>query len=254
MITGGGGSLGRAMAIGLSQAGAQIIVIDVDLENATRVSDEINRIGGKAHGFGADLSSESVVEELFSKIDEISSIDILVNAITAAVNRYSPEEFPMDEWNTSLSVDLTSYFLTSRATAKRMIAVGKGGSIINFGSIAGVTALGRGSLAYSVAKGGITQLTRECAFAWAPHSIRVNCILPSQFINAGWTEFMNDPARSPLVDRVTSGIPLGRLGDPSEIVGPALFLASDAASMVTGIMLPVDGGNLAMNAGASLDW
>lgn len=254
VITGGGGALGRAMAIGLSQAGAQIIVLDVNLENANRVAEEVKGHGGKAHGFGADLSSESVVEELFSQIDKISNIDILINAISASVNRYTPEEFPMDEWNASIAVDLTSYFLTSRATAQRMISVGNGGSIINFGSIAGVTALGRGSLAYSVAKGGITQMTRECAYAWAPHNIRVNCILPSQFINAGWTGFMNDPARKPLVDRVTSGIPLGRLGDPDEIVGPALFLASDAASMVTGIMLPVDGGNLAMNAGASLDW
>ncbi len=254
VIAGGGGSLGNAMAVGFAQAGAQVVVVDVSLENATRVADEINQFNGKAYAFGADLSTESVVEKLFSQIDQISSIDILVNAISAPINRYSPEEFPIEEWNTSISSDLTSYFLTSRASAQRMIAAGNGGSIINFGSIAGVTALGRGSLAYSVAKGGITQMTRECAFAWAQHNIRVNCILPSQFINSGWTKFMDDPAHSALVNRVTSGIPLGRLGDPSEIVGPVLFLASDAASMVTGVMLPVDGGNLAMNAGASIYW
>jgi NAD(P)-dependent dehydrogenase (short-subunit alcohol dehydrogenase family) len=153
-----------------------------------------------------------------------------------------------------LSANLTSFFLTSAAAARRMIAAGRGGSIVNFGSIAGSTALGRGNLAYAVAKGGIAQLTRETAYAWAPHNVRVNAVLPCQFRNAWWDGNLADPSRRPLVDRVLAGIPLGRLGDPAEIVGPVLFLASDAASMVTGIQLPVDGGNLAMNAGASLDW
>ena len=133
-----------------------------------------------------------------------------------------------------------------------MISAGRGGSIINFGSIAGVTALGRGNLAYSVAKGGVAQLTRETAYAWAPHGIRVNAILPCQFRNAWWDDNLRDPERRPLVERVLTAIPLGRLGEPHEIVGPVLFLASDASSMVTGIQLPVDGGNLAMNAGGTI--
>jgi NAD(P)-dependent dehydrogenase (short-subunit alcohol dehydrogenase family) len=135
-----------------------------------------------------------------------------------------------------------------------MIAAGNGGSIVNFGSIAGENALGRGSLAYSVAKGGVAQLTRETAFAWASHGIRVNAVLPCQFVNDWWRGNLTDPDRRKLVDRVVSAIPLGRMGEPEEIAGPVLFLASQAASMVTGVLLPVDGGNLAMNAGASLDW
>ncbi len=133
-----------------------------------------------------------------------------------------------------------------------MMAAGRGGSIVNFSSIAGVSALGRGNMAYAVAKGGVCQLTREMAFACAPDNIRVNAILPCQFTNAWWAGIISDPTYEPLVDRVLSGIPLGRLGAPSEIGGPVVFLASDAASMVTGVMLPVDGGNLATNAGASL--
>jgi NAD(P)-dependent dehydrogenase (short-subunit alcohol dehydrogenase family) len=135
-----------------------------------------------------------------------------------------------------------------------MLAAGRGGSIINFSSIAGVSALGRGSVAYSAAKGGVIQLTRELAFAWAGNGIRVNAILPCQFLNDWWRGNTTDPDRQALLERVLSAIPLGRLGEPEEIVGPVLFLASAASSMVTGILLPVDGGNLAMNAGASIDW
>ncbi len=254
LITGGGGSLGGAIGLGLSQAGARVIVIDINLANAQKVADNIKANGGEAYAFAADLSTEPVVEAIFAKIDEIAPVDIVVNAISANIDRYPPEEFPTSEWDKTIASDLTSFFLISRAAAQRMIKAGKGGSIINFGSIAGVTALGRGSVAYGAAKGGVMQMTRDCSFAWAQYNIRVNSILPCQFINAGWTSFMNDPARATLVNRVKSGIPMGRLGNPEEMVGPVLFLASDAASMVTGVALPVDGGNLAMNPGGSLDW
>jgi len=254
VITGGGGALGGAIGLGLSQAGAQVIVIDISLANANRVVENIKSHGGSAHALEADFSTESVVEETFAKIDAIAPIDILINAISAPQTRYPPDQYPTEEWNKTIASDLTSFFLASRAAAQRMIKAGKGGSIINFGSIAGVSALGRGSVAYGAAKGGIIQMTRDCSFAWAQHNIRVNTILPCQFVNEGWTQFMNDPARAKLVERVKSGIPMGRMGEPGEMVGPVLFLASDAASMVTGIALPVDGGNLAMNPGGSIDW
>jgi len=254
VVTGGGGALGRVAAAALAEAGAAVAVVDLSEAAAATVA---AGLGGtdRAIGLGADLSTEAGVEHTFAAVDQaFPAVDILVNSISAPIDRHAPEDFPLATWNAMLAANLTSYFLCSRAAAQRMIPAGRGGSIVNFGSIAGETALGRGGMAYGVAKGGVAQLTRETAYAWAPHGIRVNAVLPCQFVNDWWRGNLADPDRRPLVDRVVSAIPLGRMGEPGEIAGPVLFLASDAASMVTGVMLPVDGGNLAMNAGASQDW
>jgi NAD(P)-dependent dehydrogenase (short-subunit alcohol dehydrogenase family) len=256
VVTGGGGALGRVVAAALAEAGASVAVVDLTEAAAAKVAAGLPEAGlGRAIGVGADLSSEAEVEGAFAAIDRaFGRVDILVNSISAAIDRHDPEEMPLPTWDAMIASNLTSYFLCSRAAAQRMIPAGRGGSIVNFGSIAGSSVLGRGGLAYGVAKGGVAQLTKETAYAWAPHGIRVNAVLPCQFVNEWWRGNLADPARRPLVDRVVSAIPLGRMGEPGEIAGPVLFLASEAASMVTGVLLPVDGGNLAMNAGASQDW
>jgi NAD(P)-dependent dehydrogenase (short-subunit alcohol dehydrogenase family) len=255
VVTGGAGALGQAIAAGLAGAGAKVVIVDLVEARSRAIAEGIVATGAEAIGVGADLALEAEVDLAFAGVDNaFGGVDVLVNAVSAPVDRHAAEDFPIGDWDVMLAANLTSFFLTSRAAARRMIAAGRGGSIINFSSIAGVSALGRGNMAYSVAKGGVLQLTRETSFAWAPHGIRVNAVLPCQFLNAWWMGNLVDPQRRPLVDRVMSAIPLGRMGEPAEIVGPVLFLASDAASMVTGVFLPVDGGNLAMNAGASLDW
>ena len=266
VVTGGGGALGRVVAAALAEAGASVAVVDLSEANAVKVAADLAQTDlaqtdlaqtdpARAIGLGADLSSEEGVEATFAAVDQaFGRVDILVNSISAAIDRHDPQDFPLATWNAMLAANLTSYFLCSRAAAQRMIPAGRGGSIVNFGSIAGMNALGRGGMAYGVAKGGVAQLTRETAYAWAPHGIRVNAVLPCQFVNDWWRGNLADPDRRELVDRVTSAIPLGRMGEPEEIAGPVLFLASEAASMVTGVLLPVDGGNLAMNPGASLSW
>ncbi len=252
VVTGGGGALGRVVAAALAEAGASVAVVDLSEANAAQVA---GAIAPAAIGIGADLSSEEEVEATFAAVDQaFGRVDILVNSISAAIDRHGPENMPLATWDAMIASNLTSYFLCSRAAAQRMIPAGRGGSIVNFGSIAGSSVLGRGGMAYGVAKGGVAQLTKETAYAWAPHGIRVNAVLPCQFVNDWWRGNLADPDRRPLVDRVVSAIPLGRMGEPDEIAGPVLFLASEAASMVTGVVLPVDGGNLAMNAGASYDW
>jgi NAD(P)-dependent dehydrogenase (short-subunit alcohol dehydrogenase family) len=255
VVTGGGGALGSEICAGLSDAGASVAVVDLRFEDAARVATRINAGGSKAIAIAADVSSEADVARLFDEMDRVfHRVDILVNGVSAPVERTQPENVTLEAWRHMLETNLTSYFLCSKAAARRMIDSARGGNIINISSIGGVTSLGRGAMAYGVAKGGVVQLTRETSLAWAQHKIRVNAILPCQFTNSWWAERQVDPESQALVCRVLAGIPLGRLGEPREIVGPVLFLASEAASMVTGALLPVDGGNLAMNAGGSIDW
>lgn len=137
-----------------------------------------------------------------------------------------------------------------------MIARGQGGSIVNISSIAGSSALGRGNFVYSVAKGGVNQFTRELALEWSSHRIRVNAIQPAQIMTPAVKRMFEDPRLDPasLEQRILRGIPLGRIGRPEDVAKAVLFLASDAAEWVTGVMLPVDGGNLAMNSGADKVW
>jgi NAD(P)-dependent dehydrogenase (short-subunit alcohol dehydrogenase family) len=255
VITGGGGALGSEICAGFARAGAVVMVVDINIDNARRVAEAIIAEGGRAMALSGDVSKEPDVHQIFDEIHRAhKKVDILVNGISAAIERCPPEEVTLEQWKYMLDTNLTSYFLCSQYAARGMIQAGGGGSIINISSIGGATALGRGAMAYGVAKGAILQLTRETSFAWAQHKIRVNAILPCQFTNAWWAARQVDPSSQTLVRRVLTAIPLGRLGEPHEIVGPALFLASDAASMVTGVLLPVDGGNLAMNSGGSIEW
>jgi NAD(P)-dependent dehydrogenase (short-subunit alcohol dehydrogenase family) len=179
-----------------------------------------------------------------------------VNNAFAFPSRVHPAELMLDAWERTLAVSLTGYFLCAQQAIRRMLAQGTGGSIINISSIAGASALGRGNFPYSVAKGGVNQLTKELAVEYAGKGIRVNAILPAQVITPGFKRWMNDPKmfNAALYQRLLSGIPLNRLLDPEEFVGPAVFLCSPAASAVTGVLLPVDGGNLALNAGGSHTW
>lgn len=255
VVTGGAGSLGGAVADHLAALGCIVAVTDINPTAVQTATDRLKAGSPSSLGLVGDMAKEADVERVFAEVlAHLDHIDILVNAISAPVQRYPVEEFPLAAWTRMLDTNLTAFFLTSREAARHMIAGKHGGSIVNFSSIAGRTALGRGSVAYSAAKGGVEQLTRECAYAWAPHMIRVNAVLPCQFLNAGWQTILNDPDAKELVANVLHGIPAGRLGEPKDIVGAVAFLASEAASMVTGAFLPVDGGNLIMNAGATLDW
>ena len=137
-----------------------------------------------------------------------------------------------------------------------MIRRGKGGSIVNISSIAGSSALGRGNFVYSTAKGGINQFTRELAIEWAPHKIRVNAIQPAQILTPAMNEILNRPGSESTLARarMLNGIPLDRFGLPEDVARAAVFLASEGASWITGHLLPVDGGSLALNAGGSKVW
>jgi NAD(P)-dependent dehydrogenase (short-subunit alcohol dehydrogenase family) len=257
VVTGGASGLGQAISIGLGRAGARVLVADINEAGAAQTVALMSAQGSSALAVHCDIANPDDVRALFDRAEaEFGTVGILVNNALLPPFREHPESYPLDAWEASLRVNLTGYFLCAREAGRRMLEAGIGGAIVNMSSIAGSTALGRGNFVYSVAKHGIVGLTRELAIEWAKDGIRVNAIQPCQFETPGLRSLLEDPserARS-MVDRFKGGIPLGRLGKPDDVVGPVVFLASDAACMVTGILLPVDGGNLAMNAGASLAW
>jgi len=253
LITGAGGAFGRAIALGFSEMGARLVLTDLDGERLAETAELARAAGAECATKTGDSGSVDDVSAVFAELDaRFGQVDILINNAGRNPMQGRPEVFPLEIWEDVLRTNLTGYFLFARGAGKRMIDQGHGGAIVNVSSIAGASSLGRGNLAYGASKSGVNQLTRELAVEWAHHGIRVNAIQPCQFLNAGWRGMVADPNRAGLVQHVLAGIPIGRMGEPHEIVGPVLFLASDAASMVTGVLLPVDGGNLALNPTGTL--
>jgi NAD(P)-dependent dehydrogenase (short-subunit alcohol dehydrogenase family) len=197
----------------------------------------------------ADVSRPEEVREIFRRVDsEFGRIDFLGNVAGESIMG-PPEELVIEDVEQVLRNLVVGRFCACQEAGRRMLAAGRG-SIVNIGSLASITALGRGHVAYSMAMGAVAQMTRELSTEWAGRGVRVNAILPAQVVNPGLEERM---AASPaLRDRFLSGIPAGRLGRPEDIQGLAVFLASDASSWITGALIPMDGGNLAMNGGGSV--
>jgi len=252
VVLAGAGAFGRAAAPVFAARGAAIFVTDLDPAAVESIVASVRAAGGDSDGLAADTGDPAAVQAVFEALDDrFGRVDILLNVSGGNPRIGRAEAVAVAAWDEVIRIDLTAKLLTSQAAARRMIAAGRGGSIVNMSSIAGTTVLGRDTLAYGTAMAGVIQMTRELAVAWAPHGIRVNAIQACQFVNPGLQAMIDDPAQAATISRIVSGIPLGRMGRSDEMVGPLVFLASDAASMVTGITLPVDGGNLAFNAGGS---
>jgi NAD(P)-dependent dehydrogenase (short-subunit alcohol dehydrogenase family) len=253
---GANGGSGHAIAVGFALHGADVFVSDIDEPGAAATAAEIQQMGRRVEVAVCDISSAAAVDALFAAVDgSFGRVDILVNVPYAFPSRVHPDELTLEAWHKTLAVSLTGYFLCAQQAVRRMLGQG-GGSILNIGSIAGVSALGRGNFPYSVAKAGVAQMTKELAVEYAGQGIRVNAILPAQVLTPSFKKaLLGDPRfGEKLTQRLLMGIPLNRLLDPEDFVGPAVFLCSQAAAAVTGVLLPVDGGNLALNAGGSHVW
>lgn len=254
VVTGAGanGGIGHAIALGLARAGARLAICDIDRAGLHQTLAELDALSEQPLGRVADIASADQLKTFFAAVDAaMGRIDVLVNVPFHFRDRVKPHELTEEAWDRTLEVSLKGYFLTIREAVPRMLQAG-GGSIINIGSNAGINALGRGAFAYACAKAAVHQMTREVAVEYAARGIRCNAILPAQVLTPGLKAHLDNPEfRRSVLPRILSGLPIGRLLEPEDFVGPAVFLASDASRAMTGALVPVDGGNTAMNAGGS---
>jgi NAD(P)-dependent dehydrogenase (short-subunit alcohol dehydrogenase family) len=249
VVSGAAQGMGRAMATALAEAGADLLLVDINETGANRTADTIRAMGRRAEVAAADVSSPDQVRSVFRHLDrEFGRIDFLGNVAGESIMA-PPEEISLEAVEQVWRNLVFGRFCACQEAGRRMLAAGRG-SIVNIGSLASITALGRGHIAYSMAMGAVAQMTRELSTEWAGLGVRVNAILPAQVVNPGLERRMADSPS--LRDQFLSGIPSGRLGTPDDIKGLAVFLASDSSSWISGALIPMDGGNLAMNAGGSV--
>ncbi len=242
VVIGGGGVLAGAMSAGLAQAGAAVVVADYNGEAAEARAAAIRSAGGRAISVQADATKRADLEKTLSAtLENFGRVDILISA--AGINSPTPFfEITEEEWYRILDVNLKSVFLACQVFGKAMIEAGRGGSIINISSVSAGPPLSR-VFTYSITKAGVNQITQFLAREWAPYKVRVNAIQPG-FFPAEQNRRVLTPDR---VEKIMSHTPMGRFGEPEELIAAAIYLASEkASSFVTGSILRVDGGFLAM--------
>ena len=250
LVTGAASGMGKATSMALAAAGANVVLADLNLSGAETTAKEIeNQSGHRAVAIQCDISCPDEIRRMFAQVDhDFGQIDFMANIAGEAV-RKKPDEISLEEVEWTWRNLVYGRFCCCQEAGKRMLAAGRG-SILNLGSLASITALGRGHIAYSMAMGAVVQMTRELSTEWSGRGVRVNSVLPAQVMNPGLQARIDADPR--IEEKFLSGIPAGRFGRPDDIQGIAVFLASDASSWITGAIIPLDGGNLAMNAGGSV--
>ncbi len=241
LVTGGNSGIGLGMARGLARAGATLAIVGRNPEKNAAAARELEALGAQVLTLSADLAKETDCQAIVqATLERFGRLDILIN--NAGTNiRKQPQDYSLDEWKTVLDTNLTSAFLCSKAAYPAMVASG-GGKVINTGSMFSVFGASF-VLPYSASKGGLVQLSKALATAWAKDNIQVNTVLP------GWidTELTRKARKDVdgLYERVLARTPAARWGDPADFEGIAVFLASSASDFVTGTAIAVDGGYLA---------
>tara|TARA_B100001750_G_C15520610_1_gene611214 strand:- start:3028 stop:3792 length:765 start_codon:yes stop_codon:yes gene_type:complete len=239
IVTGSNKGIGKGIAMAFAKFGAHVVVVGRNENLNIAVSEEIKSLGVRSLPVKLDVTDEKSVKNFFSTVMlEFGKIDILVN--NAGTNiRKSPELYSLEEWNFIMNTNLTSAFLCSKEAFMHMKNNKNGGKIINIGSMLSIFG-GEYAAVYAASKGGIVQLTKSLAAAWASYEIQVNAILPGWIttdLTAGMREKFPD-----LVEAIDKRILSKRWGNPEDLAGTAVFLASSASDYINGIVLPVDGG------------
>ena len=240
VVIGGAGGVGQILALGLAQQGASVAVADLNLGGAGDVAREIQpKVASKVAAFPVNVTDEKSVAQLAEKvISEFGTVDILVNSQGVNIKRPAVE-FPLKDWDMMFDVNVKSIMLVCREFGKVMVEK-KGGKVINISSVRGIRAtFWGGNEAYCATKGAVDMITRALAAEWAPSNINVNAIAPSWIATKFAEETLKDPER---LKRGLANVPLGRVGQPDDIVGACIFLASPASDFITGQILYLDGG------------
>jgi 2-dehydro-3-deoxy-D-gluconate 5-dehydrogenase len=236
LVTGGNVGLGQGIALALAEAGADIV--SVALSDSDDTVAKVQAMGRRAHAISADLTSiEPVGRVVEEALAAMGRIDILVNN-AGLIRRADAVDFTEADWDLVMNINLKTVFFMSQAVARLFIKQGDGGKIINIASMLSFQG-GIRVPSYTASKSGVAGLTKLMANEWAPHRITANAIAPGYFATANTQALREDPVRSA---EILGRIPAGRWGEPSDLGGAAVFLASRASDYVQGAILPVDGG------------
>jgi len=238
IVTGGNGGIGLGMATGLAEAGAAIVIAARDQKKSAEAAEKLQKLGARVATVEVDVKDQNSVKRMVqATLDRFQRVDILV--ANAGINiRKPPQDVSAEEWQAVLDVNLNGPFFCAQAVYPAMKAQG-GGKIITIGSMTSIFGVPFAP-AYSATKGGVVQLTRSLATAWAKDNIQVNCILPG-WIDTDLTRQARKQVQG-LHERVEARTPAGRWGEPKDFAGVAVFLASHASDFITGAAIPVDGG------------
>lgn len=238
LVAGGGGGIGSAISEGLSALGATVVITDFTEAGAAKTVETIIKAGGKAKGYALDASKVSEINSLVQKVgDMYNSIDILVNCIGTHIEEVA-EDYKEEDWDKIFTINLKAAFFLSQAVAKQQIGKG-GGAHMHLTSVRSELGIKRGYVSYCASKGGMVLMIKQVATEWAKYGITVNGIAPTFTNTPLVAKYLNDPDfLNPLLER----IPLGRVCEPLDIAGLAMFLASPAGSFITGQNILIDGG------------
>jgi gluconate 5-dehydrogenase len=242
LVPGGGGGIGAPIAEALAGAGARVAVAGRTAATLQTAVDLVTAAGSEGLAITGDATDEADAERMVREtVERFGQIDIVVNAVGGGAGKvlHPAEVYPRDDWDWIMELNVRSTLVPTQAAARAMIEAGNGGAILNITSVRALLGINAGYSAYVAAKGAIASLTRQWATEWAKYRIRVNAIMPTFVDTPQVAMLLGDPEfKQGIVDR----IPLGRVGETRDIVGPAIFLVSDAASFVTGQVLGIDGG------------
>jgi len=239
LVVGGGGELGKAMALGLAKAGAEVAIADINFKAAKKVSEEILALNRESIGLEVDVTNSEMVNSMTGKVlEKFGHIDILINS--AGITQHVPAHKMTDEdWEKVIRINLNGTFFCCRAVGIHMVKQKKG-SIINIASMSGsITNKDSYNAAYCASKGGVKMLTKQLAEQWARYNIRINSISPGYMRTQLAISYLEDPKNKKWVEMVS---PMKRAGMPDELIGLAIYLASDASSFVTVEDVIIDGG------------